>query len=77
MIPFSGTFYMVSWLAPQAQAAMYYSPFVQGMEIMRYGIFGDAVNAQWNITVPLASSMVLTLIGLVLCRRVRRRLVVE
>jgi capsular polysaccharide transport system permease protein len=77
MIPFSGTFYMVSWLAPQAQAAMYYSPFVQGMEIMRYGVFGDVVNAQWNITVPIASSLVLILIGLVLCRKVRRQVVVE
>jgi len=77
MIPFSGTFNMVSWLVPEAQNAMYYSPFVHAMEMMRYGIFGDRVNAQWDITVPIASSLVLMVIGLAMCRRVRRRLVVE
>ena len=77
MIPFSGTFNMVSWLTPEAQRAMYYSPFVHGMEMMRYGIFGDRVNAQWDATVPIAASVVLTLIGLATCRGVRRKLVVE
>jgi capsular polysaccharide transport system permease protein len=77
MIPFSGTFNMTSWLAPAAQRAVYYSPFVHPMEMMRYGVFGDRVNAQWDVTVTLAASIILTLIGLVLCRRVRRNLVVE
>lgn len=77
MIPFSGTFNMVSWLTPDAQGAMYYSPFVHGMEMMRYGIFGDKVNAHWDVTVPIASSLVFMLIGLAMCRRIRRELVVE
>jgi capsular polysaccharide transport system permease protein len=47
------------------------------MELMRYGIFGDRVNAQWNVAVPLTASLVLFLIGLAMCRRIRRRLVVE
>jgi len=77
MIPFSGTFNMVSWLTPEAQKVMYYSPFVHAMEQMRYGIFGDRVNAQWDISVPIGASIVLMLIGLVMCRRIRRILVVE
>ena len=77
MIPFSGAFNMTSWLSPAAQKFMYYSPFVHGMELMRYGIFGDRVNAQWDVSVPLAATLVLTVIGLVMCRRVRRGLVVE
>jgi capsular polysaccharide transport system permease protein len=56
---------------------MYYSPFVHSMELMRYGIFGDRVNAQWDVSVPLAASAIFFLIGLALCRRVRRVLVVE
>ena len=76
-IPFSGTFNMTSWLAPSAQKAVYYSPFVHGMEMMRYGVFGDRVNAQWDVTVPLAASLMFTLMGLAMCRRVRRNLVVE
>ena len=77
MIPFSGTFAMISWLTPAAQSALYYSPFVHAMEMMRHGIFGDRVNAQWDVSVPIASSLVLTLLGLSMCRRVRRELVVE
>ena len=77
MIPFSGVFNMTSWLTPEAQKIMYYSPFVHGMELMRYGIFGDRVNAQWDVAVPLAGSAIFILIGLALCRRVRRVLVVE
>lgn len=77
MIPFSGTFAMLSWMTPAAQSVLYYSPFVHAMEIMRHGIFGDRVNAHWDISVPIASSLVLTLIGLSMCRRVRRHLVAE
>lgn len=77
MIPFSGTFNMTSWLAPEAQNAMYFSPFVHGMEMMRHGIFGQRVDAQWDATVPIVASLVLMLIGLSMCRRVRRKLIVE
>jgi capsular polysaccharide transport system permease protein len=77
MIPFSGVFNMVSWLAPQFQKVMLYSPFVSPMELMRYGLFGDRVNAIWDVSVPITASIVLTLVGLALCRRVRRHLVVE
>jgi len=77
MIPFSGTFTMVSWLAPQLQQFMLYSPFVSPMELMRQGIFGESVHAMWDITVPISTSAVLIVIGLTLCRRVRRELVVE
>jgi capsular polysaccharide transport system permease protein len=77
MIPFSGVFNMTSWLTPQAQKVMYYSPFVHSMELMRYGIFGSRVDAQWDIFVPFAASILFLLIGLALCRRIRRHLVVE
>lgn len=77
MIPFSGVFNMTSWLAPHFQQAMLYSPFVSPMELIRYGVFGDRVNAMWDLSVPIASSIVLMLIGLSLCRRIRRTLVVE
>jgi capsular polysaccharide transport system permease protein len=77
MVPFSGTFNMLAWLAPSAQRYVYYSPFVHGMELIRYGIFGAQVNAKWDVTVPLTASLVLMLIGLGMCRRIRRELVVE
>lgn len=76
-IPFSGTFTMMSWLTPPAQAVLYYSPFVHAMEMMRDGIFGSGVDAEYSFTVPTTACLVLTLFGLILCRRVRRHLVVE
>jgi capsular polysaccharide transport system permease protein len=77
MIPFSGTFNMTSWLTPAVQKVMYYSPFVHAMEMMRGGIFGSRVHAIYDWQVPFWATLVLTLIGLALCRSVRRKLVVE
>lgn len=76
-IPASGAFNMLAWLTPGAQAVLYFSPFVHPMELMRYGVFGPQVDAKWDISVTIVASMVLTTIGLVLCRRVRRIMVVE
>jgi capsular polysaccharide transport system permease protein len=77
MIPFSGTFNMVSWLVPAARNVMIWSPPVNAMEMMRYGVFGDHVRPYFDATVPIVFSAVCIGIGLILCHRVRRRLVVE
>lgn len=76
-IPFCGTFTMISWLAPPLQHFMLYSPFMSPMELIRYGIFGDRVHAIWELSVPISTTIVLTVVGLTLCRRIRRVLVVE
>lgn len=77
MIPFSGTFNMVSWLGPQLRDVLYYSPPVNAMEMMRSGIFGTAVTAYYDATVPIVASLGCMMVGLVACRRVRRSMVVE
>jgi capsular polysaccharide transport system permease protein len=77
MIPFSGTFNMMSWLPPRVRDVMYWSPPANAMEMMRYGVFGDEVTPIYDPMVPLGISLALLPIGLVLCRRVRRTLVVE
>lgn len=76
-IPFSGTFNMASWLSPKAREIVLYSPLVNGMEMMRYGVFGDAVRPYFNIFIPIGASAVMAVIGLAMCKRVRRTLVVE
>lgn len=76
-LPFSGTFSMVSWLTPSLQDIMMMSPMVNGVEMMRYGIFGDLVEPHFNVWNPLAVSGVLMIIGFSLSRRIRRILVVE
>lgn len=76
-IPFNGTFTMVSWLTPGLQDYMLLSPFMSPMELIRHGVFGDRVHAIWDVTVPISTTIVLTIIGLAMCRRMRRELVIE
>ncbi|HEX7852818.1 MAG TPA: ABC transporter permease [Sphingobium sp.] len=77
MIPFSGLFYMVSWMSPKFREYLLWSPFVNGMEMMRKGIWGEQITAFYNVWNPLICSMVATMIGLILCRRARRTLTIE
>lgn len=77
MIPFSGLFTMASWLSPGAREYMLLSPFANAMEMMRKGIWGDAVTAYYNPWNPIVCSLVPIVIGLALCRHVRRTLAVE
>jgi capsular polysaccharide transport system permease protein len=77
MIPFSGTFNQVSWLPPKLQDVMLWSPFVDAMELMRYGIFGDQVDPRYDLKIPVAFILVFLIVGMGLCSSMRKRLVVE
>lgn len=77
MIPFSGSFNMVSWLTPGLREYVLWSPFVHGVEMMRGGIWGSRLDVHYNVWYPLGISLVVAAIGLALCRHVRRELVVE
>lgn len=76
MISFSGTFNMASWLNPKLRDALLWSPPSNAMEIMRYGLFGGKVQPYYSIQNTLIISMICTLFGLIICRQIRRRLVV-
>lgn len=77
MLPFSGLFTMNAWLTPTMREYLMWSPFVNGMEMMRKGIWGDQVTAYYNVWNPIGCSAVAAVIGLLLCRRLRRTLTVE
>ncbi|MPT49039.1 MAG: capsule biosynthesis protein [Sphingobium sp.] len=77
MIPFSGLFTMASWLTPEMRQYLLLSPFVNAMEMMRAGIWGDKITTYYNVWNPLICSMIAIVIGLALCRYVRRILTVE
>jgi capsular polysaccharide transport system permease protein len=77
MIPFSGAFFIVSSLSPMAATFVLYSPPVHGMEMMRYGLFGPSIDPHYSLMYPLAFCLPVMLLGLILCRIVRRRLVME
>lgn len=77
MLPFSGLFTLASWLTPEMRGYFLWSPFVNGMEMMRKGIWGDQITAYYNVWNPIGCSIVASVIGLALCRHVRRTLAVE
>lgn len=77
MIPLSGAFNMASWVTPEARSYLLWSPPVNAMEMMRAGVFGGLVSPFYGFAVPIIVPTVMLIIGLFLCRRVRRTLVVE
>lgn len=77
MIPFSGAFFLVGSLAPAGANAALLSPSVHAMEMMRFGIFGPSINPKYDFVYPLEFILPCALFGLMLCRVVRRRLVIE
>ena len=77
MIPFSGLFYMVSWVQPSLREYLLFSPFVNGMEMMRKGLWGENITAYYNAWNPIICSTIAATVGLALCRHVRRTLTVE
>tara|TARA_R100000365_G_C2745284_1_gene74085 strand:- start:1324 stop:2106 length:783 start_codon:yes stop_codon:yes gene_type:complete len=76
-IPFSGVFNLAAWLSPQMRDALMWSPLVSGMELMRYGAFGDVITPYYDLTRALGVSFTCLLVGLTLCRRVRRTMTVS
>ena len=77
MIPFSGAFYLVSTLYPSAAELVLLSPPVHGMEMMRYGVFGPSIDPHYDLLYPLVFCLPCIALGLLLCRMVRKRLVIE
>lgn len=77
MLPISGLFTMASWLSPKMREYLLWSPFVNAMEMMRKGVWGGQVTAYYNVWNPVACSIVLSVIGLALCRHVRKVITVE
>ena len=76
-IPFSGIFNLAAWLSPSMRDALMWSPLVSGMELMRYGAFGDVVTPYYDLPKAFGISIACLLAGLTLCRRVRRTMTVS
>lgn len=76
-IPFSGVFNFAAWLPPNIREMLMWSPLVSGMELMRYGLFGEVVIPYYDLGKALGLSLVCLLVGLILTRRVRRMLSVS
>lgn len=65
-LPFTGTFYLVSWLPQMAQDAVLWSPLVHAMEMLRSAYFGGDVVTYWDPYYLFACSTLMLAFGLVM-----------
>ena len=74
-LPLTGAFTMVSWMPPAIQNVLLYSPLVHGVEMLREGYFGAGIDARYSVAYLFQVNLVLTLLGLILIRNIRRKLI--
>lgn len=72
-LPLSGAFFMVDWLPSYAQAIVVWIPTVSCTELLREGLFGVGVRANYNIPYLLVANIVLILPGLLMVRYIASR----
>lgn len=77
LFPLSGAAFMVSALPPFAQEIVLYIPMVHGVELVREGFFGSRANAIYSVGYLTSVSLVLSVVALMLVRRVSRTVVPE
>jgi len=77
LIPLSGVFVMMAWLPPHYREAILTVPIVHAVEMVRGGVFGDAVRPYYNPTYAIAWAAVLTLAGLLLIAPAKKHVEIE
>lgn len=76
-LPLTGAFTMVSWVPASVHNVLLMSPLVHGVEMLREGYFGVGVNARYSVSFLITVNLILTLLGLILIRNIRRKLIDE
>ena len=74
MIPLSGAFIRVAWIPEPYRHYFLFNPFPQIFELIRYGVFENATLEFVNFTYITGFCLVLTLLGLIALKAVRRRI---
>lgn len=73
-MPFTGALSMIAWLPPEAQHILLFSPMVNAVEMLREGYFGAGAKSVYSIQYMLEVNTAVTLLGLLLVRKIRRGL---
>lgn len=74
-IPLMGGFFMVSWMPDSVQSFLLMSPLVNAIELLREGFFGVNSGAIYSISYLFYVNLPMTLIGLILLRKIKRQLI--
>jgi capsular polysaccharide transport system permease protein len=77
MLPVCGCFFMVDWLPGKVREYALYLPTVNAYELIRGGQFGPGVRIHYDLALANASCFGLLALGLLLCRKVHKHLVIE
>ncbi len=74
LFPLSGAAYMVDWLSPVARKFALLLPMVHGVEMVRAGFFGHAVQTHFDVAFLAKVNLGMLFLGLALLRDASRRL---
>lgn len=77
LFPLSGAGFLVAALPPFAQEIVLWIPMVHGVEMVRDGYFGSQARAIYSLSYVIPLSLGLSVVALMMVRRVARRLVLE
>ncbi|MDR6874802.1 capsular polysaccharide transport system permease protein [Bosea sp. BE125] len=71
MLPFSGCFFMLSWLPSSAREYLSYVSFVHSFETFRSGFFGSSVETYGNPSYAFAVALATAGCGFIIFERIR------
>ncbi|WP_025600712.1 ABC transporter permease [Burkholderia sp. WSM2230] len=74
LFPLSGAIFLVQWLPSAYRNAVLWIPMVTPLELIRGGYFGGSVTPHYDIPYVVSVNMLLTLVGLYLCRLAEARI---
>lgn len=69
LLPFSGVFFMVSWMPKEYQDLILWFPLVNGIELLREGFLGEKTQAMYSISYLIFSNLSIMLLGLILIKK--------
>lgn len=72
LFPASGAGFMVEWLPKDVQAIFLWFPMVNGVELVRDGIFGSVVRTHYSIPYMVIFCAILTLLALAVIKKSTR-----
>jgi len=77
MVPISGMFFMAAWLPDQYRPIALKVPFLNCIEMIRGGFFGDFVHVYYSVSYVVAWGVGTTFFGLILLSFMRARVEVD
>ena len=73
LFPLSGAGFLVEWLPPKFQDIVLYLPMVHGVEMVRYGYFGEMMHPNYSVSYAVTQNALLLFIGILMVRQMKGR----